>query len=246
MLESLKKNFAWVLISVIFSLSLIFSTAVAMDGLNKIKGVNTITVTGSAKKSIVSDYVVWKGSFKVTDPSLTVAYTSLSDAHSKVKAYLNKKNIEDKDIIFSSINTNYNYKYTSNGAFTNIIDTYNLEQNIEIRSTDIQGITKLSRESTDLINEGVQFTSLQPSYYYTKIADLKIDMLAEATKDAKSRASKIAKNTDSSIGNLKSAKMGVFQITPALSTEISDSGINDTTSIEKEITAVITCSFEVR
>ena len=71
-------------------------------------------------------------------------------------------------------------------------------------------------------------------------------MLAEATKDAKNRAEQISQNTDSRIGALKSAKMGVFQITPLYSTEVADYGINDTSSLEKEITAVVTCTFEMK
>lgn len=40
--------------------------------------------------------------------------------------------------------------------------------------------------------------------------------------------------------------MGVFQITPLYSTEVSDYGINDTTSIDKEITAVVNCEFIIK
>jgi uncharacterized protein len=84
---------------------------------------------------------------------------------------------------------------------------------------------------------------MPPMYFYTKIADLKIDMLALATKDARNRAGKIAENAGSKLGELKSAKMGVFQITPINSNEVSDYGINDTSSIEKEIMSVVNCVF---
>ncbi|WAM34206.1 hypothetical protein OTK00_000385 [Caldicellulosiruptor morganii] len=71
-------------------------------------------------------------------------------------------------------------------------------------------------------------------------------MLSLATEDAVRRAKQIAKSTGSSVERLKSASMGVFQITPLYSTEVSDYGINDTTSIDKEITAVVNCEFIIK
>ncbi|ABB16247.1 conserved domain protein [Carboxydothermus hydrogenoformans Z-2901] len=70
-------------------------------------------------------------------------------------------------------------------------------------------------------------------------------MLGLATKDAMQRAEQIAKFTGVKVGKLRSSKMGVFQITAPYSTDVSDMGIFDTSSIEKEITAVVTCEFEI-
>lgn len=83
-------------------------------------------------------------------------------------------------------------------------------------------------------------------YFYTKIADLKVEMLALATKDARERAQKIAENGGAKLVSLKTAKMGVFQITPINSNDVADYGINDTTSIEKEIMSVVNCTFTSR
>lgn len=71
-------------------------------------------------------------------------------------------------------------------------------------------------------------------------------MIGLATKDAKTRATKILDNTGNKVGALKSANTGIFQITPLYSEEVSDFGISDTSSVEKEITAVVNCEFEVK
>lgn len=84
-----------------------------------------------------------------------------------------------------------------------------------------------------------------PEYHYTKIADLKIEVQAAAARDAMVRAQKIAEATDRDLGPMRNARMGVLQITPKLSNQISDYGINDLSSIEKEITAVVNASFEI-
>ena len=241
-----KKIIAFVLIAVILAAGLIASTYIVTNGLVEIKGNRSITVTGSAKQQIKSDLIVWKGSFSCQSQLMPEAYAKLKADSEKVKKYLQGKGINEKDMVFSSIDTNPVYEVNFNGQYTNNIIAYRLYQRVEISSGDVDKLSQISREATELMNEGVEFQSFPPQYFYTKIADLKVSMLAEATKDAKNRAEQISQNTGSKIGALKSAKMGVFQITPLYSTEVADYGINDTSSLEKEITAVVTCTFEMK
>jgi len=241
-----KRAYGLPIMAVILSLGILLSSIAVVIGLGRIKTAqNAVTVTGSAKKQIKSDLVTWKGTYNVASPELAEAYNMLSQSSKKVKNYLVKKGIPEKDIIFSSIITNTNY--IMNGyQQTSKVDSYKLSQDVDIRSNDIDRITTISRESTELINDGINFQSNPPEYLFTKIADLKVDMLGLATKDAKNRAEQIANNTGAKIGAIRSANMGVFQITPLYSTNVSDSGINDTTSIDKEITAVVSCNFEIK
>lgn len=241
-----KTRFVW-LTALILAVALLASVSIATYGFVKSRvQVNTITVTGSAKKQIKSDYVTWKGSFSRQSKSLSDAYSKLQGDLVIVKDYLNKEGISDKDYTVSAVNTQVNYIMLPNGYMSSEVDSYKLSQDIDLRSGDIEGITKISRESTKLIQDGVQFQSLAPMYFYTKIADLKVDMLALATKDARNRADKIAENAGAKLISLKNAKMGVFQITPINSNDVSDYGINDTSSIEKEIMSVVNCTFTSR
>jgi hypothetical protein len=109
----------------------------------------------------------------------------------------------------------------------------------------VDKIAKIAREATELINQGILLESMAPQYHYTKLGEEKITMLAEAAKDAKVRAERVAESTGSSIGSVRTARMGVLQITPADSNEVSDSGMNDTSSLEKDITAVVNVGFEI-
>jgi hypothetical protein len=241
-----RKNVVFALVALILSAGLIISTYIATNGIVEIKGNRTITVTGSAKQQISSDLIEWTGSFSCQSKLMPEAYAKLKADSEKVREYLKGKGISEEDMVFSSIDTNPIYEVNYNGQYTNNIIAYRLYQRVQISSTDVDKLSRIAREATELINEGIEFQSYPPQYYYTKIADLKVSMLGEATKDAKNRAEQISQNTGSSIGALKSAKMGVFQITPLYSTEVSDYGINDTSSLEKEITAVVTCTFEIK
>lgn len=209
------------------------------------RGDQTITVTGSARKQIRSDRVSWKSAISYQAPALSEAYRSLSEAVPRVKAYLVSKGIQENQITVSSISSQTLHGRSNDGMETSEITGYSLRQELEVKSTEVDKIAQIAREATELINQGILIESMAPEYYYTELGGLKIEMLAEAAKDAKERATQIAKSTGDTIGSVRSARMGVLQITPAGSNEVSDSGMNDTSSIEKDITAVVSIGFAV-
>lgn len=212
---------------------------------NAKRGDEAITVTGSAKRRITSDLVVWSAGVSSQSPALADAYKQLADNIPRIKQYLLSKGIPENQMTVSSISSVTLKGKDSDGNETSEITGYSLSQQIEVRSNDLQKIAQVARESTELINQGILIESAAPKYYYTQIGDLKIEMLGEAAKDAKERASRIAMSTGNSIGSVRSAKMGVLQITAADSTDVSDYGVYDTSTIEKDMTAVVNVSFAV-
>lgn len=244
--ESKYKTIGNIIVAIILAVSIITASIVGVNGIVKIKSNRTsLVVTGSAKQQITSDLIVWTGYFNTQSQILTDAYAKLETSRTKVKKYLIRQGIGEDQLVFSSITTSPYYIYNENGVSTNQVDYYDLSQTVTIRSGEIDKVTDISRNATQLLNDDVQFQSYEPQYMYTKLADLKVTMLAEATKDAKKRAEMIAENAGSKLGGLTYADMGVMQITPLYSNEISDYGISDTSSLEKEITAVVHCTFEI-
>jgi hypothetical protein len=236
-----------IIIALIAALAIVASSLILVDGIEAVKGSNNkIMVTGSAKQQITSDLIVWTGSFTAKSPALQDAYTKLESDKTKVMDYLLKQGVPEDKIVFSSINTNTYYIVLPSGQYTSDVDYYELNQTVTISSEEIDKVTEISRNVTELINEGIQFQSNSPQYMYTKIADMKVTMLAEATKDARKRAEMIAENAGNKLGRLKYADMGVIQIAPLYSNEVSDYGMNDTYSLEKEITAIVHCEFEIK
>src|SRR2546427_12198500 len=209
------------------------------------KGDQTITVTGSARKRIRSDLVIWKAGVSYQSAVLSDAYRALAESVPRVKAYMLSKGIAENQITISSISSQTLHAKSNDGEDTGQITGYSLKQELEVHSNDVEKIAQIARQATELINQGILIESMAPEYHFTKLGDLKIEMLAEAAKDAKARAQQIAKSTGSSIGSVRSARMGVLQITPADSSEVSDSGMNDTTSLWKDITAVVNIGFAV-
>ncbi len=209
------------------------------------KGDDAITVTGSAKRRITSDLVLWNAGVSVQASQLADSYKQLSDNIPRIKQYLLSKGIPEDNMTVSSITTTTIKRRDADGNETSEITGYSLTQRIEVRSSDVAKIAQVAREATELINQGILIESGSPQYYYTKIGDLKVEMLGEAAKDAKERAERIASSTGNSIGAVRSARMGVLQITAADSTDVSDYGVYDTSTIEKDMTAVVNASFAV-
>jgi hypothetical protein len=208
---------------------------------------NYIVVTGSATKSFVSDLIVWRGSFSKKAKTSKEAYEKLKNDTAAVKNYLIKNSVNEKDIVFSSIEMkeNYDYEYNQDGRITKTIFTgYTLTQRITIKSPEVDKIEQISRDITELIDLGIEFFSMPPEYYYTKLDELKIDLIAKSAENTKIRAETIVKESGAQISKLRSANLGVFQITPENSSTdgYSYGGTFDVSSKNK--TAFITTRLE--
>ncbi|MDA2919718.1 SIMPL domain-containing protein [Desulfobacterota bacterium AH_259_B03_O07] len=239
--------FGLLLLGIFLAAGIVVATFVIAKTIERVKFQNQrIQVKGFAERTITSDIAVWKGQITVRSPELVSAYNKLQADVEKVLSYLGEQGIKKEDVGVSSVSTIVQYKKTEKGMATNIIDGYVLGQTVELTSSDVSLIAQIAAGSTSLIKEGIEFSSYAPQYFYTKLDDMKIELLGEATKNALMRAGVLAKNSGSEIGTLKYASQGVFQITPVYSTQVSDYGVYNTTTIEKSIKAVVTIEYSIR
>jgi len=241
------KNIQIIILGLCIAGATIFSTFVLSKGVIQFKRLTeeVITVTGSAEKDIISDYIVWKSAFTRRDPQLKTAYVRLQGDLKKVKDYLLSKGVKEDEIVASQVETETLYKRNEKGHKTNDIEAYLVSQEVEVRSYEVQKVTDISRQSTELLDKDIQFISGSPEYFYTKLPELKVEMLAKATENAKARAQKMASSTGNEIGAIRSANMGKFQINAANSYDVSWYGNHDTSSYEKKIIAITHASFAI-
>lgn len=240
MLKKLEK-YQLVLLSIILSFGLFFATVYATNAFSK----ENINVTGSAYEIVKSDS--GKISFEIIVKAKTkvAAYQLLKTQLPIVKKYLETNGINDIEI--RNYHGYYTYKYNqTTGRYTNEVDFYNLNQPVEISSNDVDKIKELTLDIQTLLDKGIDLNINQTSYFYSKLGDLKIDLLNKATEDAKKRAAAMLKATNNRVGKIQSVRMGVFQITDVDSTSVSDMGINDTSTIDKKVTAVANIVFKVK
>jgi len=241
------KNVQIIVLGVCVAVATIFSTLILSKGVISIKRLTEeiIDVTGSAEMDIVSDYIVWTSGFKQRGPNLKKAYEKLRGDQEKVEQYLISKGIKKDEIVALPVTTTTLYKKTEEGHSTNDIEGYVVGQKVEVRSSDVEKVTEISRESTELLDQDIQFISSPPEYFYTKISELKIEMLARASANAKERADRMAQSTGNKIGVMRAAKMGTFQINPVNSYDVSWYGNHDTSSYEKKVISVVHVDFAI-
>jgi len=210
------------------------------------QGEKRIVVTGSATRRIQSDFVVWRAGVRSQAVDLPQAYKKLSLDVPTVVQYLKSKGIDSNQIKVSATSIGEIHPRDKEGReLPETTLAFVTEQQIEVSSGDIEKVERASREATELIEHGVYIHSEPPLYIYTKLADLKVQMVAEASRDARNRAEQMALQSKSRVHSLLGMRMGVLQINQAYDTQVSAEGNNDHSSLEKDVLAVATATYGI-
>jgi len=235
--------------TIIIAASIVFAMFILSNAvINRNKAESTISVTGLSERNFVSDLIVWKSSFSVKNNNMTLAYAELKNQAEKIQKFLVAKGVEADMLTFSAVDISKEFQYVySSGNTQTVFDGYRLTQTVSLSSNEVEKIEKISREITELINQGIEINSQAPQYFYTKLSDLKIEMLAEATQDGKLRATTIAKNGGAKLGKLKNSTMGVFQIVAQNSADdYSWGGAFNTSSKNKTASVTVKLQYGIR
>ena len=236
--------------AIIFAIAIVLAAVVLGNAvINRNRPQGTVNVTGLGESNFTSDLIVWEGNFSRESSEIQTAYSNLEKDRKAITDYLDSKGISSSQIIFNAVITNPQYRqnYSNDGRYLGqTFIGYQLNQSIKIESKDVEKVEKISREVTELLNQGIAFYSQEPRYYYTDLESLKLEMIAKATEDARIRAEKIAENSGSKLSDLISANMGVFQITGQNSGEdYSWGGAFNTSSKNKTASITMKLVFEV-
>lgn len=229
--------------SVIIGLSFIIGFIIISYSLIQIKSFdNLLVVTGSSKQLVVSDIAKWNASFSRNsyDTNLNDGYTKMKSDEEIVISFLRENGVSENEITITPVSMQKNYKYDSNYDGP---EEYTLTQNVTIESSDIEKIKLISTSAQSVIEKGVIFSANAPQYYYSKLSESRIDLLPLAMEDARKRAESIS---GKKAGSLKSVSMGVVQLLQPNSVDISDYGMYDTSTVEKEIMITVRASFSLR
>lgn len=250
-IETMNKGKNGITIAVIIGVCLIVCTIITMTSLisyKKQSNSNGITATGSSSCDFESDLIVWRGSFSAYGATTTSAYHTIQSDAEKIKDYLLENGITEEEMVFSSVNISKHYisNYNDEGNYIgDEQDGYDLYQNVIVTSDDVDKVEKVSRDITALIQSGVEFTSESPEYYYTKLDELKLQLIEDATVNAKERIAIMAEASESQIGSLVNANLGIFQITArnSASEDYSYGGTFNTSSRYKTATITVKLNY---
>jgi uncharacterized protein len=222
---------------------------------NRNENLDAISVIGLGTKDFVSDEILWSGSFTANSPDIKTAYGKIISDQKIVSDFFVAKGFKADEFSFGAVNFQKKFREikieNSENTYQNkteqVFDGYEATQTIAFSAKKNPNLMKriedVSSKTSELINSGIELSSNTMQYTYSDLPSLKQSLIEKATKDASERANKIVNTADGSLGKLKTASMGVFQITGQGSTEDdSYGGINDTYSKNK--TARITVRLE--
>lgn len=204
-----------------------------------------IQVKGVAEIEVVSDRATWRGTVRARAKTLSQAFEILETGTNKLRAMLVTHEFKADEINACEVDTTIVFAKNSKAENTNVIESYVLSQGTTVRTMNVVSVRDLAFRATDLIKEGVEIDSGAPSYYVSVLESIKLTLLEKATENGYERASLLARGSKSEVGGLISASQGVFQIVPVGSTDISDYGVSDTSTINKTVKAVVTLAYQI-
>ena len=213
------------------------------DGIRDRNGGDVITVTGSAKKRITSDYIVWDASLTAQGRTAPAAAEELGGWTSQVRGFLREQGIRPDELTVDPVSTETPGETDDNG---NKVTSYRLTRTFEVRSTRVAGVASVAEHSGELLRAGIPLAAGAPAYVYTSLPKLRPQLLADATRDAQERARVLVEASGAKLGKLRDVSVGVFQITAPNSTDVSDYGEYDTSTLRKDVTAVVNVTFALR
>ncbi len=212
-----------------------------------------IRVTGSAHRTIRSDYIVWECTVTEESPTVSLAFNHLHSDIERTVTYLTKKGIASNEVWQMPVSTTELHppvtqpNVSIDSSVRRPVSGYRLTQSVQVRSKAVEHVDEIARTSTELMSSGIPIESASPEFLYTGLDKLKLDLLKEASVDARNKAEGIAQSCGSHIRELRYARSGVTQVEALSATDgVTDSGANDTTSIDKKVTVVVRADFAVQ
>lgn len=233
----MKDRFAYIIGGSIIISSLIFGSFYYQSKQSK----QTVKVVGYAVEEFDSDLVKWSISLseRVGLNGLQAGYEGIADQMDKFQKIWASTSLSTTELKINPVNVNNEY---GNGGQNG----YSLTQRIIIVSKSLDEIEKLAINPHLFVSQGLTFSASNIEFFSSALDNIKIDLLSEATKNARERAEKIVALTDTKIDKLMSARSGVFQITEPLSTEVAGYGVYNTSSRKKNIKVTVSADYSAK
>lgn len=204
---------------------------------------DNIEVTGSAKEAVVADTarLIINLDTRTSAGDQQAGYARLEAASDKIVAYLNQQGFTDHETPAITSYPNYTYPQYGEAIFTG----FTVNRQIIVRSNDIEKVSALANDIAPFTGVNYNATIQSMELTYSKLDEMRVKLLSEAIKDAQARAEAIASESGRSVGVLRNASSGVVQVLPQGGVEISDYGMYDTQSVNKEVMVTVRATFEL-
>jgi hypothetical protein len=205
-------------------------------------GFRTVTVKGLSEREVKADLGFWPIRFVANGPTLEEARRRLEASEAAVKNYLGRQGFKLEDYQVQNIMVEDRFA-GYNAQQTPELYRFVLTEDMLVRSKEVLKLADAARATGELLKAGVVFSSdsynAGPSFIFTGIAELKGEMLTEATQRAREAAQKFAEESGAKVGDIQNANQGIFEIHPAV--EIPND--RPEKQIDKKVRVVTTITY---
>jgi len=198
---------------------------------------DVVTVTGSAKQRITSDYAIWDLTVSSQQSQAAGAAKQLDRWTKAIRDFLAAEGVHADELTVQPASTQ---TVTDD---QNQVHGYQVTRNFEVRSSRVQAIASVAEASSKLVANDIPIQAQPLQYVFTRLADLRPKLLQTAVRDAQNRGKVLLEATGGKLGKLRGVDVGVFQVTSPNSTDVSDYGVYDTSTLKKDVTAVVNVTF---
>jgi hypothetical protein len=215
-----------------------------------VAGQQSITVKGLAEKPIKADSAEWSISVDVTAETQAEALQAVAKERKVVEAFLAKQGFATENITadIETINPHYEEIFIKDTP-RQIQKGFDAYQTIRISTKELAKITAANKAFLQLKAENHPDSALPPNYLVSDLESVKMSLIADATKNARARATEFVKQDGVKVGVMKSASQGAFYILPVGKnnddTDNSYGGINDKSTIDQTARVVVTIVYNI-
>ena len=198
----------------------------------------SVTVKGLADKDVVADMGIWNIQFTVSGNNLADLQKQIENQAGEINKFLQAQGFDAAEINIGRIETTdlMANPYRDNNALES--SRFILTQSVVVLSNKVNTISSAISDSNELIGKGIIFSNQSSSYFFTKLNDIKPQMLKESTENAKHAALEFAQNSGSKVGKIHTANQGVFSILAS-----DDPNAYEPSQINKKIRVVSTVQY---
>lgn len=175
----------------------------------------SVTVKGLSEREYPADIIIWPSQFTAAGNDLESLYNAIELNTKKIVSFLGNNSISADEITLSSpAITDKSAQQYGNNARAEF--RYMAFQTVTVYSKNIETVRSEMGSLSQLGKQGIVITggnyNAQTDYIFTRLNDVKPEMIEEATKKAREVAEKFASDSQSSLGKIKRATQGQFSI----------------------------------
>jgi len=165
----------------------------------------SVTVRGLAEREVTADLATWTISYSARSPNLSEAQDDIDRDTAAIRAFFGELGFETEALQPSGVNVS---QYDNRGQ-----QSYTIRQRLQLRTTDIDRAQDAVARQFDLVRRGVVLEEGSGmSYTFTRLNEIKPEMVAEATQDARASANQFADDSGTGVGGIRSATQGYFSV----------------------------------